>query len=343
MKKLLILLVLVHIGGSAARAQQLYTNGPIATGATSKSGVDAPTGTQWSELQNDAGNTTVSNTNPGFSANKSAGAELADDFVVPAGRRWIITSALFPGYQTNAAPASTIFAELTVRIWNGQPGLAASQVVFGENIINRLSASTDAMTFRIGNSLYPFPSPPGTTRKVWNATANFSTPIVLQPGSYWISWSTNVTANAPHFFPAVTIVNSRTVPNANAIQLIGGRWEPLADTGTPAGSAAVSVALPFVLNGTTALATRAGQTGPDGLSLQVGPVPATDAVQAYIANLPTGGKLLLSDALGRVVWQGTAAAGTAETAVPLSGIAPGVYSLELRSAKGSVFAQVVEN
>ena len=45
----------------------LYDNGGLATGAVSESGVAAPVGTQWSEVQHDTGNMTSSNTLSGVS------------------------------------------------------------------------------------------------------------------------------------------------------------------------------------------------------------------------------------------------------------------------------------
>ena len=45
----------------------LYDNGGLATGATTESGVAAPAGSQWSEVQHNAGNLTEANTSAGFS------------------------------------------------------------------------------------------------------------------------------------------------------------------------------------------------------------------------------------------------------------------------------------
>jgi hypothetical protein len=45
---------------------QTYMNGGLSTGATSKSGAAAPTGYTWSELQNNTGNTTETNTSLGL-------------------------------------------------------------------------------------------------------------------------------------------------------------------------------------------------------------------------------------------------------------------------------------
>jgi hypothetical protein len=84
----------------ALQAQQLYSNSNFTTGTTSKSGVMAPTGYTWSEVQNNTGNTTEANTNSGYTASKASTINLADDFTVPTGSSWTITDLSFFGYQT---------------------------------------------------------------------------------------------------------------------------------------------------------------------------------------------------------------------------------------------------
>ena len=325
----------------------LYNNGSIATGTTSKSGVAAPTGTQWSEVQNDAGNTAVSNTNAGYTASTALGLELADNFAVPAGQRWTVSSFSFMGYQTGAAATPSPFSNLTIRVWNGQPGTTGATVIFGDATTNRLGTSIDALTYRIFNSLYPTPAAPGTTRKVWEVQATVSPALVLQPGTYWISWASTVTGGGTHFYVPITTVNARTQAGANAV--VGTTtgttttWAPLTDVGTGTGATTVNQDMAFKVFGvSTPLATRIGQTGPGGLSIQAGPTPATDVLQVQLDNLKGSAKLLLTDANGRTVWTGTMPAGSTNMAVPVASIAAGVYLLEARSGVGSVRARILK-
>ncbi|STC96737.1 hypothetical protein [Chryseobacterium carnipullorum] len=70
----------------------------LSTGATSKGGTAAPTGYTWSELQNNTGNTTESNTSLGLGgtfSSSTASFFLADDFTVPAGSSWQMTTIDF--------------------------------------------------------------------------------------------------------------------------------------------------------------------------------------------------------------------------------------------------------
>src|SRR5262245_50132867 len=85
---------------------QLHNNGGLSTGPnTAGNGtaggppVAAPAGTNWSECQADAGNTTQANSVAGFGAsidasgtgNPTGGLRLADNFVVPPGQIWNVT------------------------------------------------------------------------------------------------------------------------------------------------------------------------------------------------------------------------------------------------------------
>jgi hypothetical protein len=50
--------VFAFLAISFGNVKAQYPNGVLGTGTVSKSGVSAPAGTQWHEMQNDAGNTT---------------------------------------------------------------------------------------------------------------------------------------------------------------------------------------------------------------------------------------------------------------------------------------------
>ena len=235
-------LVMLSLSGMA---QVQYINGNLSTGATSKSGVAAPAGYTWSELQNDAGVTTISNINLGFGAAISSSISIADDFVVPAGQVWDISKFSFYAYKTGFTGTTSPFDDLRVRIHSSNPALGATTIVYGDLVQNVLDVSTDAMMYRTGNSLYPTPSAPGTTRKIWKLE---SIPVTLSlpAGTYWIEWRIGDIAATGNFCPASTIVGARTQPGYNAVQFLTS-WLPLADTGNPA-TASVAVDLPFIVD-----------------------------------------------------------------------------------------------
>src|SRR5690606_3907955 len=96
-----------------------YSNVPLSTGAVSKSGVTAPVGYTWSEAQNNTGNTTESNTNSGFGCQKVGTVTnnfCADDFVIPAGETWNITSIALFAYITGFAGATPPGMKARVKI-----------------------------------------------------------------------------------------------------------------------------------------------------------------------------------------------------------------------------------
>ena len=345
------ILALLASATMGTHAQQLFTNGPIATGATSKSSMAAPTGTQWSEAQNDTGNTTLSNGNAGYSANQlvTPPLQLADNFVVPAGQRWTVSSFSFMVYQTGAAAAASPVGELAIRVWNGRPGAVGANVVFGDAATDRLGTATDALTYRIFNSQVPTAANvPGSTRKVWEVAATVAPALVLLPGSYWVSWSSAASNGNAHFYVPVTTPGARTQPGANAIQgSVTGTtttWNDIIDNGSNAATPApVNQDMAFKVFGTSILlATRVGQPGPGGLSLQASPVPATDEVRVTLDQLKGSAQLLLTDISGRLVWTGTVPAGQAAATVPVAALSAGIYLLEARTATGSVRARVVK-
>jgi MYXO-CTERM domain-containing protein len=243
---------LVTLLGGPASAAQIYSNGPLSTGPTSESGVAAPAGTTWSELQHDVANMTQANNSAGV-ASVAGAVRLADDFTVPAGQVWTITNIDFYAYLTNNPPATSPIAGYTVQVWEGLPGEPTSTVIAGNTSTNVLTSSTDALIFRIGNTAVP---PPGlatnTARKVWRNRVTFAQPLVLTAGTYWLDWDltdNNAAANA--FSPSVTVVGTRTQANWNARQLniSNGTWNPILDLGNPDTAPDVAADMPFDIQG----------------------------------------------------------------------------------------------
>ena len=241
-------LVTLLVSG-AANAAQIYSNGPLSTGATSKSGVAAPDGTTWSELQND--NPNEANTVLGFAAVPGIN-RVADDFTVPAGQTWTIEGADFYAYVTNTPAGPSPITGYTVQVWSGVPGDVGSTVVAGDTTTNLLTSSVEAKIFRVGSSVAP---PPGLTpnqqRRIWRSRVTFTQPVVLTAGTYWIDWDvadSNPNVNA--FNPGVTVVGSRALPGWNGRQLtLPSTWAALVDDGNPITAPDVAADMPFELEG----------------------------------------------------------------------------------------------
>ena len=212
-KTLLAFLLLCFVGGTINA--QTYVNSNLSTGPTATGGGAAPAGYTWSELQ-------PGSTSFGVSGNIAAGVRLGDDFTVPAGNTWNLTSMTFFGYQTGFAGTTSPFTTIRVTIHSGS---ITGPVVFGDQTTNRLASTTDALMYRIANGT------PGTTRRIW--AINATTVVTLPAGTYWIEYATNVTGGVAHFLPLGTVVGTTTQPGNNAQQNTGTAWAPLLDGTNP--------------------------------------------------------------------------------------------------------------
>lgn len=259
MRKTLLFAVLIIADFTMA---QTYDNGGLNTGASSKSGIAAPAGYAWSEVQNNTGNTTESNTISGYAGTSSSATAnyfLADDFTIPAGQTWNITAINFFAYQTGYTGTTSPFNTVRVNIFSSDPSVSGAVSVFGNDTTNRFASSVDANMYRIFNSQVPAPgSTTGTTRKIWKITA--STPVSLVAGTYWIKYQLQnaILANAG-FLPPVTITGNRGLAGWNAKQLdaVNGTWTSLFDDGNPSSAPDYPMDMPFVITFTSSgLGTR---------------------------------------------------------------------------------------
>lgn len=116
---------LLLVSGSTAFGQVLYVNGSLNPVATSLNGTPAPAGSNWSECQNDTGNTTTSNGTLGYGCGTLQGGSgtfhMSDDFTVPAGPSWNVSGLGFYGYQTGASSTVSPFTGVVVRILSDNP------------------------------------------------------------------------------------------------------------------------------------------------------------------------------------------------------------------------------
>ncbi|PQA91923.1 hypothetical protein B0A69_15985 [Chryseobacterium shigense] len=248
MKKTLLVAALMAVNFILS---QTYNNGGLSTGATTKGGTAAPAGYTWSELQNNTGNTTESNTSLGLGGTFSSATAsffIADDFTIPVGSTWQISTIDFFAYQTNYAGTTAPFNTVRVNIFSSDPSVAGAVSVYGDDTTNRFSAGADANMYRTGNTAVPAVAVPTTIRKIWKVTA--STPKTLGAGTYWVKYQLqNVVAANAGFLPPVTIVGNRGLPAYNAKQFdaVLGTWVPIVDLGNPAAAPDYPLDMPFVI------------------------------------------------------------------------------------------------
>jgi hypothetical protein len=222
----------------------------LATSDTTLSGVAAPAGSRWSELQPEGG---YYNQVAGYGFTGTL--RLADDFTVPAGG-WRIDFFHFYSYRTGA-PFTQPHTSYVLQIWNGPPNDPNSSVIFGDLTTNRLVSATPTIVwdsslasgnvFRIFNTS-PGGTAPGTTRHIWaHKVQTQPGGLFLPAGTYWIDFQGGPTGG---FYPSTTHTGLRGVPGANAMQWNGTTWtSPIVDTGLPVGAPAVPQDLVFQIEG----------------------------------------------------------------------------------------------
>jgi hypothetical protein len=244
----------------------IYDNAPLATGPTSRSGVPAPAGSNWSEVGHDFSSTTATNTTIGFGCQRIGVAtsnRCADDFNVPVGQVWTINSVITFAYQTGFAGPASPFVDANVQIWSGRPGSPGATVVAG-NSTSLPFTSTDILVYRTSNSGPPLNTVPGTTRRVWQNTISLTSPAVLSAGNYWVDFQLDTGATTGNFAPPATITGVRSVPGWNGRQFIGPPtntgWADALDAGNPAAEPDLAQDFPFKLDGSVAFAPDAPPT-----------------------------------------------------------------------------------
>lgn len=229
----------------------IYSNGVIETGAVSGNGIMAPSGKVWSELQRQPDGPMHINSAAGFSARKSDGRRLADDFVVPSGQGWRLTGVALLSYVTDAPASPSPFTSATLRIWKGPPGESGSELLCGDDVNDLPVDAAPTPLLRIQNASTTLPQTPN--RAVWRILVSNAVgcdAVEFGPGTYWIDWSSTAVDNQPHFYPSNTYIDARTLPDDNARARVAASWGAALDEGFQTDAVDVPVDFPFQLLGT---------------------------------------------------------------------------------------------
>lgn len=214
----------------------LYDNGPYITHPTGGAGGNAASVVQTSLLMNSYGFNGNHNASPGEFY------YFAEDFTVTG--NWTLTSMKFYGYQTGSSTTSS-FNGVYVRIWNGDPSLATSSVVWGDLTTNKLLSTSWTNCYRTLDT----DMGTATTRPIMQVVANMAG-CVLAPGNYWVQYGLTGTLTSGPWSPPITIIGQTTTGNAKQKTTAGAAgWVALVDggTSTPQG-------IPFVIEGTAGAA-----------------------------------------------------------------------------------------
>lgn len=180
---------------------QQYVNGNLSTGAISNSGVAAPAGYTWSELQSNVGEPTISNNQEGYPIDYGANNKnlFADDFIIPTGQSWSISSFEFYVFKYQAVTIPV--TELGIEIWNGNPSLSSSIKIYGDLTLNLFDAvnSNDALMYHVRNTGYVTGGAgsgiANLNNKIWKIRGNFN--LTLNAGTYWILFQPRFNLHSP--------------------------------------------------------------------------------------------------------------------------------------------------
>ena len=180
---------------------------------------------------------------------------VAEDFTVSSTVQ--IDSIRFFSYQTSSTTTSTI-NDLRVRIFNGAPN-AGGTILYGDTTTNRLFSTSFTGIYRVAST-----DTFGVARPIMSSSIRFSSPLVLNAGTYWIEWSQGGTLASG---PWCILLNSQPNPvTGNALQYLGSVWQNLIETGST-----LQMSLPFIVYG-SCITTSSSQTFAEcaGFSVTVG-------------------------------------------------------------------------
>ncbi|NNM23403.1 MAG: hypothetical protein HKO54_07600, partial [Flavobacteriaceae bacterium] len=170
----------------------------------------------------------------GFGTQASAGNRGAEDIILADD--YDITSIDFFGYQTGAPTAPASIDNINVQIWDGDPSVGGSTVIWGDDVTNVLDNSVWSNAYRESESN------PGTARAIQRVTV-LTPGLSLTAGTYWVDWQYDGDAgfSGPWQPPVVELGNS-TTGNGKLFQ--GGGWLDAVDSGT-----ATNLGLPIQVYG----------------------------------------------------------------------------------------------
>jgi hypothetical protein len=218
----------------------------------------------------------------GFNVNATAGVRTADDFTVPCGQIWNISSIKVFGYQTGSGTAATSLTGGNYKIWNAQPGTPGASVLFDYSASNQMTGVTFGAPIAYRATLATITT--GTTRPIQQVTMA-GNGISLIPGTYWLDWGVNGSLASGPFCPPVSIIGTWTT--GNALQNTGASWAAITDG---VGGLTYAQGMPFELNYTISFfpcfALNITQAGPGGnvTLTDSGGIPGFSAINVITLN-----------------------------------------------------------
>lgn len=327
-----------------ASGQQQYINGPLSTGPISNNGTLAPSGYTWSELQNNTGDLSATNIQPGQYLGSSFKNKFSDDFIVPTNETWSITGfdfyVFYPQWTSSTIPVSA----LGIEIWNGDPSLTASVKLYGNLTTNSLDLenSGEAMMYHIKNSNFTATTggaTPNLESKMWKIRGSFN--ASLPAATYWIVFQP-VYATYGVVVPLKRIMGSRGYPlNAPGKFLDaspGHNWVNTFDPGVPTSAPDINQDYPFTIHYTTPLSSADFEKS-SILKLYPNPVENVLNISSDTNFINQAiNKVVILDSRGVIVLQPSGFEKRQHAVqIDISDLHSGLYFVQISNVDGAVF------
>lgn len=320
MKKLLF--SVLSIAAAIALNAQSFSNGPLSTGANNGLNVAAPNGHTWSEVPN--GFSTL-----GYGANYNDSgaldASVADDFMVPNGEEWKITSIEIFSYRTGYMGTTSPVNGVRAQILKGIPGIENTTVVLGNFVDNLYESGTDAMIYRVNYGQAD------TSRKIWKIKANLSG--TLQPGVYWLEYAVRSATQATIWQPPVTISNMTENAEWNGRKRALKSWANIID-----GQSGAILAMPFIINYTVDILGNSEVRQYDS-RVNVYPNPTSDYFKLELPaeSKHSNTKIELFDSTGKLV-----KTYSLQEQYNISNLPKGIYHVRIADGKNIKSTKVIK-
>lgn len=252
--------VAIALTAGAASAGVLHDNGPIVTNPTGGTGAIAGLPISNADGFTVPGSTFIFSTT-GVAATVLTNTAAADDFIVPLGEIWDLSTVTLFAFQTSQTTPS--ITQVNINLWTETPFSAGSP---GAPDPLPMPVLTNPLTMSAGTGTFvchrQSVSSTSTVRPVFAYTVSLDGLPgggVLGPGHYWLEWSF-LGASSPSqnvFMPLVTPRTAVTGHNARLFNSIDGtangprEWFEGRE-GFVAGQAeGRAYELPFILDGTS--------------------------------------------------------------------------------------------
>ncbi|MCD4700487.1 MAG: hypothetical protein K8S24_01380 [Candidatus Aegiribacteria sp.] len=149
---------------------------------------------------------------------------VADDFEVPTGETWEITSITVGGYQSFTPTTPTINGFYFAG-YDDNPNFGT--VIYGDIYTNVFTSAVWSGVYRVTES----GSGTNTDRAIHAITAELSTPWIVTEGTYWVGWQLDGTASSGPWAPFVVIMGTQVTGNSYQSTDGGIVWDPILNGG----------------------------------------------------------------------------------------------------------------